>query len=82
MTRVVRLFFVEGVRTSCHGESRDLLEEICMRLPEDECLPYIPPTESECSREEFDCGDGKCIPGLGICDNKYQCMSGDDETPW
>jgi hypothetical protein len=74
-------FFAEGVREGCHGESRDYLEKLCMRLPNERCLP-APDSSSMCEEHEFDCGDGKCIRGLGICDNKYQCMTGADETMW
>jgi hypothetical protein len=76
------LCVLDGVRESCHGKSRDQLEKICMRLPEDMCLsaPYM--ERPMCEEHEWDCGDGQCIHGLGVCDNKYQCMNGADELEW
>ena len=76
------LVVTEGVREGCHGDARDVLEEICMKLPEERCIssPYY--DTSMCEEEEFDCGYGNCIHGLGLCDNKYQCLNGADELMW
>jgi len=77
------LFFaLEFVRDGCHGAPRDTLEEICMKLPEEECISEPDTGMNECGRHEFDCGNGQCIPGLGICDTKYHCMNGADELKW
>ena len=53
-----------------------------MSLPEEECLPAPPEAPSKCGEYEFDCGDGKCIPGLSICDNRFDCATGADELEW
>lgn len=53
-----------------------------MKLPEEKCLPAPMNEKSKCSEDEFDCGDGECIPGLGLCDRKYQCRNGADEMKW
>ena len=73
---------VDGVRYSCHGEGRDYLESLCMKLPDEECLPAIASPVQPCGEYEFSCGDGQCIPGLGVCNNKYECLSGADEKEW
>ena len=72
----------DAVYENCQGEARNHLEMICMKLPEEKCLHSPDMEMSRCEEDEFDCGDGKCIHGLGICDNKYQCLSGKDETQW
>lgn len=72
----------EGVLSGCEGESRDMLVDLCMKLPEEMCLEAPDTNMSKCGEHEFDCGDGKCIHGLGVCDNKYQCMTGADEKMW
>jgi hypothetical protein len=53
-----------------------------MKLPEEKCLSGPETNMSRCGEHEFDCGDGQCIHGMGICDNKYQCMTGKDELMW
>ena len=35
-----------------------------------------------CSEIEFNCGNGQCVPGLSICDMKYDCLTGADELLW
>ena len=55
--------------------------DLCMHLPDEECLP-APMNMSKCGKDEFDCGDGECIHGLQICDNKYDCSTGADELQW
>lgn len=35
-----------------------------------------------CSADEFDCGDGKCIHALGVCDKRFDCYNGADELQW
>ena len=37
---------------------------------------------TRCEEDEFNCGNGQCIPGLGVCDGRYQCMNGADESMW
>lgn len=76
------LVLLETVRDNCRGSSRDRLETLCKKLPEERCLPGDIGDDDKCSKEEFSCGDGKCIHGLEICDNKYQCKSGYDELSW
>ncbi|KAF6017572.1 hypothetical protein EB796_024123 [Bugula neritina] len=73
---------LDGVRYSCNGEGRDYLESLCMKLPDEECLPAIASPVQPCGEHEFSCGDGQCIPGLGVCNNKYECLSGADEEEW
>lgn len=76
------LTVLEFIREGCHGKSRDLLESMCERLPDEDCIPHPYMNGSRCDEEEFDCGDGQCIPGLGVCDNKFHCMNGQDELNW
>lgn len=35
-----------------------------------------------CEDYEFNCGDGRCIHGLSVCDNNYDCLTGTDELDW
>ena len=72
----------EGIREHCYGVHRDYLESLCMELPEEMCLEAPETNMTRCGEHEFDCGDGKCIHGLGLCDGKYQCMTGADELMW
>ena len=72
----------DGVAKSCSGDGRQYLESLCDKLPEEDCLPGMPEKENPCDEHEFHCGDGQCIPGLGVCDYKYQCMNGADELKW
>lgn len=53
-----------------------------MQLPEKDCLPALPMNDSKCTEDEFDCGDGVCIHGLQLCDNKFDCRNGADELQW
>ena len=66
---------------NCEGDSKAYLESVCMKLPEDNCMGDTNQL-SRCGEYEFDCGDGQCIPGVGVCDGKYQCMNGADELGW
>ena len=66
---------------NCEGDSKTYLESVCMKLPEDNCMGDMNQL-SRCGEYEFDCGDGQCIPGPGVCDGKYQCMNGADENMW
>ena len=66
---------------SCEGKSKEHLEMLCMKLPEERCIE-APDQMSRCEEDEFDCGNGQCIHGLGVCDRKYQCMNGADERGW
>lgn len=72
----------EFIQEGCDGESEKILVDVCMKLPNEDCIPHPYMNLSRCGEDEFDCGDGKCIPGLDICDNKYQCTSGADEVRW
>lgn len=53
-----------------------------MKLPDEKCLPADGPQSGPCGEDEFHCGDGQCIHGLGVCDFKYQCKNGADELRW
>ena len=55
---------------------------LCMKLPEKDCIEGPTENRTKCGEYEFDCGNGQCIPGLGVCDRKYQCMNGADERGW
>ena len=54
---------------------------LCMKLPEEGCIGG-PDQMSRCEEDEFNCGNGQCIHGLGVCDRKYQCRNGADELEW
>ena len=53
-----------------------------MKLPEKECIEGPMDERTKCEEDEFDCGNGQCIHGLGVCDRKYQCRNGADELEW
>ena len=53
-----------------------------MKLPEKDCLPALGNELKRCEEDEYDCGDGQCIHGLGLCDGEYQCLNGADELEW
>ena len=55
---------------------------LCMKLPEKDCLEGPITPETRCDEDEFNCGNGQCIHGLGVCDNKYECKNGADELEW
>ena len=55
---------------------------LCMKLPEERCIDGPMEEKTRCGEYEFDCGNGQCIPGLGVCDRKYQCRNGADEVMW
>ena len=75
-------WIVDETRKSCEGESRKYLEMLCMKLPEEHCIDGPMNNISRCEEDEFNCGNGQCIHGLGVCDRKYQCMNGADEHEW
>ena len=74
--------FVDEVWKTCRGESREYLQKLCMKLPEKDCIGEPMNNMTRCEEDEFDCGNGQCIHGLGVCDRKYQCMNGADELKW
>jgi len=76
----VALFQKQSV--SCHGEGRDYLESLCMKLPEEECLPAIESPVQPCADHEFSCGDGQCIPDVKLCDGVFDCCDFSDESQW
>ena len=76
------ILFIESVMDHCVGEARDHLEMLCMKLPEKDCIEEPMNSQRRCGEYEFDCGEGHCIPGLGVCDGRYQCMNGADELMW
>ena len=53
-----------------------------MKLPEKDCIDGPMNNMTRCEEDEFNCGNGQCIPGLGVCDGRYQCMNGADELMW
>jgi hypothetical protein len=66
-------------------ESRQALLDLCRKLPEEDCYrgeEKPAPEPAECDEYEFDCGNGQCIPGLRVCDYKYDCYNGADELAW
>lgn len=73
---------IDGVRGICHGEGRDYLESLCMKLPEQDCLPVLDSPAHYCGEHEFSCGDGQCIETLAVCDYKFDCLNGQDEVNW
>lgn len=81
---IAALSFSDGVNGSCTGEAKDTLMEICMSLPEEECISEAPDAEEgRCGADEFSCGDGQCVHGLQTCDNKYDCdKTAADELQW
>ena len=76
------LITVDEVWKSCEGEARDHLVMLCMKLPEKDCIAEPMEEKTRCGEYEFACGNGQCIPGLGLCDRKYQCRNGADEHMW
>lgn len=39
-------------------------------------------SEKTCDRDEFNCGDGQCVPTPFICNRVYDCSNGADELHW
>ena len=73
---------VDEVWKSCKGEAKNHLEKLCLKLPEKDCIEGPMNNVTICGEDEFNCENGQCIPGLGVCDRKYQCMNGADELMW
>ena len=78
-------FVVAGVEASCSGDGKAFLQDLCMQMPEEGCLPgdamdMMP--EKKCDEHEFACGDGQCVHGLTLCDHKFDCRNGADELRW
>ena len=65
----------------CSGPSRDYLESLCMMLPDEKCLPAVV-GELGCSENEFQCGDGKCVSSLAVCNREVDCCDASDEVGW
>ena len=82
IVEIVKPIFAEEIWANCKDEARDHLEKLCMKLPEKNCIERPMNNRTRCGEYEFDCGNGQCIPGLGVCDRKYQCMNGADELVW
>ena len=76
------LHLIDGVKENCQGEARDHMLMLCMKLPEKDCIEGPMGNKTTCEEHEFNCGNGQCIPGLGVCDRRYQCMNGADELEW
>jgi hypothetical protein len=58
---------------------------ICEKLPEDKCYDgydYYEERRPVCKEDQFDCGDGTCVHGLKLCDNRFDCRNGADELSW
>ena len=55
---------------------------LCVELPEENCIEGPMDDRMKCEEDEFACGNGQCIHGLGVCDNKYECKNGADELGW
>ena len=36
--------------------------------------------KEQCGRDQFQCGQGQCIPKSGLCDLKVDCVDGTDEV--
>lgn len=70
----------------CDEEAKRTLMEFCDKLPEEDCYRGETkperPEPARCDEREFDCGDGRCIAGLSVCDYKYDCYNGADELQW
>ena len=79
--KISQFLFIDEVRKSCEGQSKEHLAMLCMKLPEEGCIGG-PDQMTRCEEDEFDCGNDQCIHGLGVCDRKYQCMNGADELEW
>ena len=77
----IAIYITEEVWKNCEGEAQEHLEMLCMKLPEERCIEG-PIDMTMCEEHEFDCGNGQCIHGLGVCDSKYQCKNGADELEW
>ena len=67
---------------NCEDKARHHLLKLCMKLPEKDCIEGPITNMTRCEEDEFNCGNGQCIHGLGVCDNMYQCMNGADELEW
>lgn len=48
--------------------------EIVFSFPFSPCVPA-----HRCTRTEFQCGSGQCIPRTYVCDHEIDCEDGSDE---
>ena len=75
-----------GVQESCNGDGKAFLLDLCQKLPNDTCLDgrsaMIGRSNKSCGEDGFQCGDGQCVHGLSLCDNKVDCLNGADEIAW
>ena len=75
-------YLVDGIGKHCMGESKEHMEMLCRHLPETNCITGQDSKVAVCTYEEFNCGNGQCIPSETLCDNNYNCRNGADELQW
>ena len=77
------LSFAAAVNGSCSGSGKAKLNDYCMSLPDELCLPDEPHLpDADCGEEEFDCGNDQCVHGLTTCNHAFDCLNGADELKW
>lgn len=70
------------VDSDCSGEGREVLRQLCTKLPDSNCRGGLLDMRNPCQENEFHCGDRQCVPLVTVCDYRYDCLNAADELRW
>ena len=76
------IFVSDAVKELCDEDAREVLMDVCHKLPEEECYRGETKPKPTCDEDEFLCGSGECVDMLSVCDYKRDCWDGSDEQQW